>query len=144
MAEQHAGTYRTREAATTTIAIEVPARSDQLIMIRALTETLSLIADFAIDEVTDIRLALDEVATALILDAVPGTTLELRFTYDHAHMCVRAAAVSRTDSASVRVGFGWHIVRTLTQTVTATHAPRDPVAGGYPLVVEFDWVRAAR
>jgi serine/threonine-protein kinase RsbW len=59
-------------AATTTVGVRVPADLEQLLMLRALAETVSLIADFALDEVTDIRLALDEVATSLILDAVPG------------------------------------------------------------------------
>ncbi|WP_228806575.1 hypothetical protein [Nocardia cyriacigeorgica] len=58
---------------TTTVGVRVPAELGQLLMLRALTETVSLIADFALDEVTDIRLALDEVATSLILDAVPGS-----------------------------------------------------------------------
>ncbi|WP_345495009.1 anti-sigma factor [Nocardia callitridis] len=119
----------------------MPAQLEQLTMLRALAETVALIADFALDEVTDIRLALDEVATALILDAVPSSELDCQFTYDTDRMFVHVASVAGTQSAVGQVGFGWHIVRTLTESITATQDPYDAMADGYPTVVDFSWVR---
>ncbi|MFC9434022.1 anti-sigma factor [Nocardia sp. NPDC057030] len=112
-------------------------------MLRALAETVALIADFALDEVTDIRLALDEVATSLILDAVPGSSLECEFTYDTNQMFVHVASVAASESVVGQAGFGWHIVRTLTHSITATQAPFDGARSGYPTVVEFSWIRGA-
>ncbi|MFG1796591.1 anti-sigma factor [Nocardia sp. NPDC049149] len=128
---------------TTTIGVRIPARLEQLTMLRALAETVALIADFAIDEVTDIRLALDEVATSLILDAVPGSNLDCEFTYDTNHMFVHVAAVAASVTVVGQAGFGWHIVRTLTHSIAAAQAPFDGVVSGYPTIIDFSWVRGA-
>lgn len=119
----------------------MPAQLEQLTMLRALAETVALIADFAIDEVTDIRLALDEVATSLILDAVPGSDLECEFTYGENQMFVHVASVAASESVVGQAGFGWHIVRTLTDSVAAVQAPFDGTVSGYPTAVDFSWVR---
>ncbi|MGX1773376.1 anti-sigma factor [Nocardia brasiliensis] len=126
---------------TTTVAVTVPATPEQLTMLRALAETVLLIADFGLDEVTDIRLALDEIATVLLQDAVPGSTISCAFTYREG---VLKAAIQAVGSSETEVGagsFGWHIVQTLTDSVTATRAPFDAAVDGYPTVVEFVWAR---
>ncbi|MFD0364861.1 ATP-binding protein [Nocardia sp. GCM10030253] len=136
---------RISEAAvgTATIGVRVPAEPEHLIMLRALAETVTLIADFAIDEVTDIRLALDEVATALIMDAVPDSSLDCEFRYADNQMFVHVAAVAAVPSSVGEGSFGWHIVRTLTDSVTVTQEPYDGAVSGYPTVVDFLWVRAS-
>ncbi|AVH25575.1 ATP-binding protein [Nocardia cyriacigeorgica] len=126
---------------TTTVGVRVPAELDQLLMLRALTETVSLIADFALDEVTDIRLALDEVATSLILDAVPGSELTCDFNYGDNRMTVAVTSVAATESVGERHSFGWHIVRTLTESISTEQRPFDQNAGGYPTTARFTWVR---
>ncbi|MFI6217190.1 anti-sigma factor [Nocardia brasiliensis] len=128
---------------TTTIGVRIPARLEQLTMLRGLAETVALIADFALDEVTDIRLALDEVATSLILDAVPGSQLDCEFTYDTDQMIVHVASVATSEQVVGQAGFGWHIVRTLTHSIAASQAPFDADVAGYPTVVDFSWVRRA-
>lgn len=126
---------------TTTIGVRVPARLEQLTMLRALAETVALIADFALDEVTDIRLALDEVATSLILDAVSESAIDCNFTYDTNQMFVHVSSVTVSPSAVDGDGFGWHIVRTLTDSIAAAQSPYDGMLGGYPTIVDFSWVR---
>ncbi len=129
---------------TTTIGVRVPARLEQLTMLRALAETVALIADFALDEVTDIRLALDEVATSLILDAAAGSTIDCEFTYDTDKMFVHVSSVAVTESVMGHAGLGWHIVRTLSDSIAAAQGSYDSVRGGYPTVIDFSWVRGAR
>ncbi|MEU8895556.1 anti-sigma factor [Nocardia sp. NPDC048505] len=121
--------------------MRLPAQFDQLTMLRALAETVSLIADFALDEVTDIRLALDEVATSLIMEAVPDSVLECEFSYDDRQMFVHVASVAASDAVVEQAGFGWHIVRTLTASIAAVQEPYDAALGGYPTMVDFSWVR---
>ncbi|MFQ6331820.1 ATP-binding protein [Nocardia sp. CWNU-33] len=128
---------------TTTIGIQVPAQLEQLTMLRALAETVAMIADFALDEVTDIRLALDEVATSLILDAVPGSTIDCEFSYDQTQMFVHVASIAAAETVVAHAGFGWHIVRTLTDSIAAVQSPFDSVVSGYPTAVDFSWVRGA-
>ncbi|MFE7741541.1 ATP-binding protein [Nocardia sp. NPDC057455] len=126
---------------TGTISVRVPAVSEQLAMLRALAETVMLMADFGIDEVTDIRLALDEVASALVLDAVDGAELECGFGFEDDAVEVRVSTVTVSDTSPDESGFGWHIVSTLTDAVSATRGAHDSAAGGYPTVVDFRWVR---
>lgn len=126
---------------TTTIGVRLPAQFEQLTMLRALAETVSLIADFALDEVTDIRLALDEVATSLIMEAVPDSTLDCEFTYDDRQMFVHVASTASSEAVVGQAGFGWHIVRTLTASIAAVQEPFDASVGGFPTTVDFSWVR---
>ncbi|MEV6324996.1 anti-sigma factor [Nocardia sp. NPDC051787] len=126
---------------TGAISVRVPAESEQLAMLRALAETVVLMADFGIDEVTDIRLALDEVASALVLDAVPGSELDCAFSFDGDAVAVRVSALTRSDATPDQAGFGWHIVATLTDSVSASQGAHDAAAGGYPTTVDFRWVR---
>src|SRR5690606_15260246 len=85
--------------AATTIGVRVPVRTQQLTLLRAQAEQVGLTADFAIDEVADIRLALDEVATALLLDAVLSTDLDCELDYAEARMSVRVRGVCRSKEA---------------------------------------------
>ncbi len=134
-------TWQQPTTAATTIGVRVPARPEQLTMLRALAETVGHIADFAIDEVADIRLALDEVATALVSDAVPGSELDCELDYGQDRMKVRVTGVTTSKEAVAQTGFGWHIVRTLTESVEAVQEPYDFLARGYRTTIDFDWSR---
>ncbi|WP_067542677.1 ATP-binding protein [Nocardia crassostreae] len=126
---------------TSAIGIRIPADVEQLTMLRALAETVALVADFALDEVTDVRVALDEVATALIVSAVPGSCVDCDFGFDEYRMRVRVAAVVIDNEAMDKAGFGWHVLQTLTESLTAQTGSFDPISGGYPTVVEFSRTR---
>ncbi|WP_067824525.1 ATP-binding protein [Nocardia inohanensis] len=128
---------------TSTVGLRVPAELDQLTMLRALAETVALIADFALDEVTDIRVALDEVATALIVAAVPGSYVACDFDFDEQRMQVRVGGTCTGPDALDENGFGWHVLDTITEDLTAHHQPYDPASGGYPTVVEFSRLRGS-
>ncbi|MFI6871729.1 ATP-binding protein [Nocardia sp. NPDC050406] len=134
-------TSETDTDTATAIGIRIPADLGQLTMLRALAETVALIADFALDEVTDIRVALDEVATALIVAAAPGSTIGCEFDYDDESMRVRVSAVAADEDALDETGFSWHVLETLTETIVAHRSPFDISTNGYPTVVEFSRLR---
>lgn len=110
-------------------------------MLRALAETVTLVADFDIGEVNDLRLVLDEVATVLIGDAVPGSVLDCDVTYDADEVTVRVTVIAVSEAALEDTGLSWHIVRSLTDSLDATQAAYALQAGGYPTIVEFRWLR---
>ncbi|WP_024804601.1 anti-sigma factor [Nocardia sp. BMG51109] len=124
-----------------TVGVRVPAELGQLTMLRALAETVALIGDFALDEVTDIRVALDEIATALIAEAAPGSSLECDFGFDDGAMTVRVTGLAAVEDALDEHGFGWHVLRTITESVAARTDSFDPERNGYPVTVEFSRVR---
>ncbi|WP_040793761.1 ATP-binding protein [Nocardia paucivorans] len=136
--------FPSSSAQTNTIGVRVPAVYEQLVMLRALAETVALIADFGLDEVADMRLALDEVATALLQDAAPDSELDCAFAYDESSMDVTVSAVTVSAAGPDEDSFGWHIVSTLTDRISTTIGSHDPAAGGYPTVVRFRWSRAGK
>ncbi|MFB7723398.1 MULTISPECIES: anti-sigma factor [unclassified Nocardia] len=128
----------TRSSADTgTVGVRVPAELDQLIMLRALAETVALIGDFALDELTDIRVAVDEVATALIIGAIPDSCVDCEFEFDAERMRVRMAAVALGSDAFDENGFSWQVLHTITENLAAQSSPFDAASGGYPVSVEF-------
>jgi serine/threonine-protein kinase RsbW len=110
-------------------------------MLRALSETVALIADFALDEVTDIRVALDEIATALIAEAKPGSSIDFDFAADDGRMTVCVRAIAAVGDALDEDGFGWHVVQTITDSLAARIEPFDDDRDGHPVVVEFSRAR---
>lgn len=127
--------------AGSTVGIRVAARTGQLTMLRALTETLALVAGFPIDAAVDIRLAVDEAATALVLDAAPSTFVECTVDYDDTRMFVEVSGVCGSWDAVERAKFGWYVLRTLTTSVTFERADYDAAQRGYPITVRFLWSR---
>jgi serine/threonine-protein kinase RsbW len=115
----------------------VAAEYEQLTMLRALTETVLLIAELTFDEVTDIQVAIDEVATGLIDTAVEGSTIECDFVFDDGRTTVCITAVAVTREVIDEDGLGWHVIRTITESPKADVGSFDRIAGGFPVTVEF-------
>ncbi len=126
---------------STPVEIGVAATVSQLPIVRGLAETLVLLNDFTLDEVADIRLAVDEACSTLIAVAAPGTTLQCRFTVGDKDLVVRISGVAATEGLPDQRSFGWHVLRTLTDEVDAAQGSYDPKVSGYPSSVEFRRVR---
>lgn len=126
---------------STPVEIGVAATVSQLPIVRGLAETLVLLSDFTLDEVADIRLAVDEACSTLIELAVSGTTLQCRFTVGDNDLIVRVAGVAATSQLPDQRSFGWHVLRTLTDGIDVTQDAYDSGISGYPTVVEFRRVR---
>lgn len=125
----------------TPVEIGVAATVSQLPIVRGLAETLVLLSDFTLDEVADIRLAVDEACSTLIAVAAPGSTLQCWFTVGDKDLLVRVAGVAATEGLPDQRSFGWHVLRTLTNQVDATQQVYDERVSGYPTIVEFRRVR---
>lgn len=124
------------------LELRVPARMGQLSMLRALAETVMLTADFTIDMVIDMRVALDEVATSMILSAVPGASVDCAFRYDAQGITVEVASVLETDGALEGNSFGREFLETLTDSMESTISAFDPVLNGYPVTVHLSRLRS--
>lgn len=126
---------------STPVEIRVAASVTQLPIVRGLAETLVLLSDFTLDEVADIRLAVDEVCSTLIALAAAGTSLDCRFTIGETELLVEVTGVAETEGLPDQRSFGWHVLRTLTDAVEATQNSYDAAVSGYPTTVEFRRVR---
>ncbi|WP_063053863.1 ATP-binding protein [Nocardia arthritidis] len=126
---------------STPVEIRVAASVTQLPIVRGLAETLVLLSEFTLDEVADIRLAVDEVCSTLIAVAAPETSLNCRFTVGDTELLVRVEGIAEKPGLPDQRSFGWHVLRTLTDAVDATQDSYDPAISGYPTTVEFRRVR---
>ncbi|MEV0292391.1 anti-sigma factor [Nocardia sp. NPDC050710] len=126
---------------STPVEIRVAASVTQLPIVRGLAETLVLLSDFTLDEVADIRLAVDEVCSTLIAISAAGTSLHCRFSIGESELHVHVSGIAAIEGLPDQRSFGWHVLRTLTDAIEATQAPYDSAASGYPTTVEFRRVR---
>lgn len=120
-----------------TVSVRVPAQREQLTMLRALTETCLLIADLAFDDLTDVRIAIDQIAADLVDVASPESSIACDFGLVDGWVSARVAGIVSTRGAIDEHGFGWHVVRTLTESPTAELGSFEAALGGYPIVVRF-------
>ncbi|MEV6066459.1 anti-sigma factor [Nocardia sp. NPDC052001] len=125
----------------TPVEIGVAASVSQLPIVRGLAETLVLLSEFTLDEVADIRLAVDEAASTVIALAVPGSTLQCVFTVGDSDLVIRVSGIAGSEGLPNQHSFGWHVLRTLADEVTASQGAYDPAISGYPTTVEFRRVR---
>lgn len=131
----------TDSSRATSTRVEIDADLSQVVMLRAVAETVALIAGFAVDEVADIRVALDEAATCLILDAVPESQIHCEVIADGFRIRIAVTAVCGSDHAIDTTGFGWHVMHSITDHLAADHEAYDREQGGYPVGIAFTQVR---
>ncbi|RMI28172.1 hypothetical protein EBN03_31220 [Nocardia stercoris] len=85
----------------------------------------------------DLAIAVDEVAAALISQAVESAVLACDFDYDSARMHVTVTTDVTAPDAVDEHSFGWYAVSAITDFLSATVDPYDPLVGGYRVAVEF-------
>ncbi|WP_116205191.1 hypothetical protein [Amycolatopsis circi] len=122
-------------AAAPVVELRLPAKGESLFLARLVAEDIAVSAEFGVDEVADLRLAVDEAVTAQALRADDGAVLECAF------RCAGrvTVTVSTTSSSEFPPGpdeVGWHILRALTDSLDAWTAPA-PGTDGWRLCVEF-------
>ncbi|MFD4355616.1 anti-sigma factor [Nocardia sp. NPDC058518] len=117
------------------------AQLTQLPIVRGLAETLVLLSDFTLDEVADVRLAVDEVCSTLIAIAAPDTLLTCQFLVGDTELQVRVDGVAAAQGMPDQRSFGWHVLRTLCDEVTAEQQDFDSGVSGFPTTVRFRRVR---
>ncbi|MEU7766644.1 anti-sigma factor [Nocardia sp. NPDC049190] len=133
--------FGARTAAGTTVSVRIPAAARHLAMVRGMADTVCLVADFPLDAAADIRLAISEIASMLIVDAVPGSLLGCAFTYSANRMDVRVDAVSEREVEVSGDPLTWELVRMLTSSIAVFRDPGATDAREYRTAIEFRWER---
>ena len=88
-------------------------------IVRSVVATIATRADFDLDAIADLRLAVDEACSTLITRAIPGSTMRGRFTVADDELRFLGTIRSDTDSAPSTKSFGWRVLTTLTDSVDA-------------------------
>lgn len=118
------------------LKISVPAAKEQLLVVRSAAAATAAIAQLELDDINDLRLAIDEASTQLLKYASPNATLSCSMHNIGPAGAVEALRVTVSiwpvSAEPVRERtFGWHILEVLTDTVDMTVAdslsPHDQV-----------------
>lgn len=126
---------RIDETAVAPVNIRVPADKSQVAMVRAIAETLAVLADFSLDEVADIKLAVDEAAMTMIGHAGPGAELTVAFTTAEHYFNGVVQTWLPSSNSLPQSGFGWHVLQTLTESVTVHEG--EPEKDGRLVAIEL-------
>ncbi|AWK71460.1 anti-sigma factor [Rhodococcus oxybenzonivorans] len=122
------------------VELRVRATPDQLSVLRALAATVAIHEDFDLDSIADIKLAMDEICTQLIVRATPDAVLVCRLQYLDGTLRVAVSSTTTTiDSLGPR-SFGWHVLHALTDSVDMRHE-LDPPSSGFVTTMEFTRVK---
>ncbi|HET9143917.1 MAG TPA: ATP-binding protein [Actinophytocola sp.] len=96
------------------IELRLAARLEHLPIIRSVAANLAIRADFDLDSIADLKLAVDEACSTLITRATKGATLSCRFFLRPNEIRFAATVHSKSDHEPSRDSFGWRVLTTLT------------------------------
>jgi serine/threonine-protein kinase RsbW len=107
------------------VEITVPADVAYVSTLRLTAASLAARCDLTIDDIEDLRLAVDEACALLLPHSTADSALHARFELAAGRLTVRTS-VSSTDHAEPnRTGFAWTVLAALADTVdVATDADR--------------------
>jgi serine/threonine-protein kinase RsbW len=103
-----------RSAGVTLAEVRLAADPAQLYVLRSVTAALALRAEFDLDEVDDLTLAVDEMCSALVARASRGEVLNCQFRAAADSVRVRASVPSDDGRPLPTNTFGWTVLTTLT------------------------------
>lgn len=117
------------------VSLGVPARHDQLPVIRLLTEMVAMHAGCTLDQVADVKLAVDQVCTLLMDASAPGTELTCRYRAVPGTFEVTVAATTTESWAPQPNSLEGRILASLTEFLTLTERPDGDSAARHSTVV---------
>ncbi|MEV5414424.1 anti-sigma factor [Thermopolyspora sp. NPDC052614] len=106
----------------------MPAVSAYLSVLRTATAGLAARLDFTIDQIEDLRIAVDEACAMLLRQAVPGTDLITEFELNGQEMIVRVEVSTVGTAEPRRDDFAWMVLTALADEVDAVTGSPDRMA----------------
>lgn len=122
------------------VELRVRATPDQLSVLRALAATVAIHEDFDLDSIADIKLAMDEICTQLIVRATPDAVLVCRLQYLDNTLRVDVSSTTTSVGSLGERSFAWHVLNALTDSVDLKQEP-DPATAGFVTTMEFTKVK---
>ncbi|HEX4250251.1 MAG TPA: ATP-binding protein [Pseudonocardia sp.] len=112
------------------IEIRVDATAWMVPFVRTMAAEVAARADFDLDAISDLRMAVDEACAALIGDAADGGELRCVFAVDRDRIQVRVTVPpGRPGAVFDTTGFGWQVLRTLVDEIVTLPATSTDTAG---------------
>jgi len=109
------------------VTIKRPAEGAYLSVLRTATAGLAARLDFTLDEIEDLRIAVDEACAMLLAQAEAGTSLECDFTLSPDTMTIAVSAESTLGRPPAKDTFAWTVLSALAGSVDSHVGPGDRV-----------------
>lgn len=125
------------------VELLLPAEAQQIPLVRMLTHGVVARADFGLDAISDAKMAVDEACAQLVQPADHGATLWCVFHEIPAGIAVSISTRTAAPFLPSETTFGWHVLTTLTRSVTARCEPSPNASGGTGGTTTIELVLAA-
>jgi len=107
------------------VTVRMPAEGAYLSVLRTATAGLAARLDFTLDEIEDLRIAVDEACAMLLSQAIPGSALECSFALGREEMTISVSVPSLTPQPPASDTFAWTVLTALAGSVEAFAGPGD-------------------
>jgi serine/threonine-protein kinase RsbW len=101
------------------VSLRLPADSSYLSVLRTATAALAARMDFTLDDIEDLRIAVDEACAILLPQARDASDLACEAWLGDATITVRVTVESDRPAAPPENGFAWRVLTALTSNVAA-------------------------
>lgn len=112
------------EATHGEVELRVPASGAFVSILRTITAGLAARCDLTLDEIEDLRIAVDEACALLLPHAESGSSLTARFTLLPGSLDFLASVPAGPDAQPDRDGFAWSVLRALADDVHVSTSDR--------------------
>jgi len=128
----------TEDGSPEEIELRIAAVLTNLPIIRSLAASIAMRADFDLDSIADLRLAVDEACSTLITQGAANSTLRCNFQVSADEIRFVVTVPSTSDVKPSSDSFGWRVLTTLTDhTATWVDGP-DPDDAESPHLVHIE------
>lgn len=110
------------------VTVRLPAVSAYLSVLRTATAGLAARLDFTLDQIEDLRIAVDEACAMLLRHAAPGTDLLAEFELTGEEMTIRVEVNTLSVTTPNRQDFAWMVLTALADDVDAISDHPDHMA----------------
>ena len=114
--------------AADTVTVRMPADGAYLSVLRTATAGLAARMDFTLDDIEDLRIAVDEACAMLLSQAIPGSSLECSFALSPDDMTITVSVLSLSPRPPSADTFAWTVLSALAGSVEAQVGPDDRLA----------------
>ncbi len=110
------------------VTVRMPADGAYLSVLRTATAGLAARLDFTLDDIEDLRIAVDEACAMLLAQAIPGSSLECSFALSPDDMTISVSVPSLNPRPPSGDTFAWTVLSALAGSVEAQAGPGDRLA----------------